>query len=394
LPNIFISYRRSDTEFPATALYEGLTTRFGEDRVFTDLDAIPAGRNFSQHLREAVSRCDAVLVLIGKGWLDARDDQGRRRLELETDWVRIEIEAALAREIPVIPVLVGIPAMPQPDNLPHSLQGLCLRQALHLRSGKDFRRDIESLGQEIERAVEHQGAEVFGSSVVDLVVIQGGTFMMGSAPGEANRASNEGPQHLVTVPAFCLGRYPVTNREYARYLKANPDVRETSFWNYAASKGVRHPAVGVTWEEARRFAFWAGGRLPTEAEWEYAARAGTIAPYLTGASEEDLNWHAWYRSNSGGTTHSVGQKAANPWDLDDVLGNVWEWVEDTWHTTYVGAPVDGSAWAEPGAGRVMRGGSGRDGAYNVRVAVRETAVAQTRSDVSGFRLAKSLPLQA
>jgi formylglycine-generating enzyme required for sulfatase activity len=444
-PKIFISYRRADTEFPATALYERLTARFGADQVFMDVDAIPAGRNFRRHLQDAVTGCDVVLVLIGKGWLDAHDEQGQRCLDLETDWVRIELEAALARDIPVIPLLVGMIRMPQPAQLPEQLQELCYRQALPLRSGRDFGRDIESLGREVERTVAHgepkevaavlpggglrpareaerltdaatataSGSKRGGSpnqlatanGLVELVLIPAGAFIMGSPEGEAGRSNDEGPQHRVTVPAFYMGRYPVTNEEYMRYLAANSMLRESSFLSYASSKGPRHPAAGVTWEEARRFATWAGSRLPTEAEWEYAARAGTAMPYLTGASEEDLSWNGWYRDNSDGELRPVGEKAANAWGLYDVLGSVWEWVEDTWHDSYEGAPTDGSAWATPpragqlmrgalpDAGRLMRGGSARNGAHNVRVAKRDTNVPQTRSDVLGFRLARSLSSQ-
>jgi formylglycine-generating enzyme required for sulfatase activity len=116
--------------------------------------------------------------------------------------------------------------------------------------------------------------------------------------------------------------------------------------------------VGVTWDQARRFAEWAGARLPSEAEWEYAARAGTSEPYLLGSSEADLDRVAWYSNNAGGRLHPVGEKAANGWGPHDALGNVWEWVEDDWHSSYEGARTDGSAWVETprGDGRAVRGG--------------------------------------
>ena len=227
---------------------------------------------------------------------------------------------------------------------------------------------------------------------VELVRIPGGTFMMGSPSGETDRDHDEGPQREVTVPAFWLGQYEVTNQEYEGFMKANPDdVAKPDYWDDQRFNGPRQPVVGVSWEEARRFATWAGGRLPTEAEWEYAARAGTTAPYLTGSTEEDLARVAWYSKNSGKQTLPVGEKQPNAWGLHDVLGNVWEWLEDTYHKTYEGGPTDGSAWVDKGGvDRVIRGGSWYDDPLNARVAHRHWVEPSSRGRSLGFRLARSL----
>ena len=161
------------------------------------------------------------------------------------------------------------------------------------------------------------------------------------------------------MPDFYMGRYPVTNAEYARFLKANPDKAEPGLWNDRNFNRPDQPVVGVSWHDAQAFAGWAGLQLPSEAQWEYACRAGTTTEYYTGDSETDLDRAGWYRGNSGGGLHPVGQKEPNAFGLYDMHGNVWEWVEDDWHNSYDGAPADGSPWLDSprGSDRVLRGGS-------------------------------------
>lgn len=241
------------------------------------------------------------------------------------------------------------------------------------------------------RGTAQQESLVTAVGGVELVRIPGGTFRMGSPDEEQGRNQSEGPAHTVTVADYYLGRYPVTNEEYGRYLTENPKAKEPSEWANRRFNQSQRPVVGVSWDEARRFAEWAGCRLPSEAEWEYAARAGTEAPFLDGASEEDLGRHAWYGGNSEGQTHPAGEKVANAFGLHDVLGNVWEWVEDDWHDTYEGAPTDGSAWAEKAraAARVSRGGSWDSPARFCRVAYRYWWPSGVRYHPLGFRVARS-----
>jgi len=224
---------------------------------------------------------------------------------------------------------------------------------------------------------------------VELIQIPAGCFLMGSPKGQGERT--EKPQHEVTIRSFCLGRHPVTNEEYGRFLQANPGVKEPQFWADRHFNQARQPVVGVDWEDARRFCIWAGGRLPTEAEWEYACRASSTTVYFWGDDGAAAADYAWFRLAEN-STHAVGEKQPNPWGLYDMTGNVWEWQQDVWHDNYDGAPTDGSAWEAGDSGRrVIRGGSWSVGPVDLRSANRDRNLPDPRSLDLGFRLAQDLP---
>ena len=190
---------------------------------------------------------------------------------------------------------------------------------------------------------------------MEFVLIQPGEFDMGSPANETGRYDDEGPVHHVTISeAFYLGKYEVTQEQWHEVIGYNPSY----------FKGDDLPVENVSWDDVQEFIKKLNNkenthkyRLPSEAEWEYAARAGTTTRYSFGDDDSELGEYAWYSENSGDRTHTVGKKGANPWGLYDVHGNVWEWVQDTWHDTYNGAPIDGSAWEDGvSAARVFRGG--------------------------------------
>ncbi len=231
---------------------------------------------------------------------------------------------------------------------------------------------------------------------VELVRIPGGSFLMGSPDDEEGHLDNEGPQRRVELSDFYLAATPVTNAQYGEYLKARPDVEKPQYWGDAEYNQPQQPVVGVSWEEAQAYCEWAGLRLPTEAQWEYACRAGTTTRYHSGDTEEDLARAGWYDGNSDDRLHSVGQKEANAFGLYDMHGNVEEWCAENWTGSYEDAvhqPGDGLRTEPVGyANRVLRGGYFINSARHARSAYRSNGKPDYRYDLVGFRPAQGHPL--
>jgi formylglycine-generating enzyme required for sulfatase activity len=208
-----------------------------------------------------------------------------------------------------------------------------------------------------------------------MVEIPGGTFQMGSSDCAADNSSDECPQRRVAIQSFESGQYEVTFDEYAAFVLGADDVELPN--DEGRGRGSR-PVINVSWNNAKAYARWLSEvtgdpyRLPTEAEWEYAARAGTTTAFSFGDDISKLNEYAWYSDNSEYQTHPVGEKKPNARGLYDIHGNVWEWVEDDWHDNYKGAWDDGRAWVDDprGARRVILGGSWRFDARRCRSALR------------------------
>ena len=225
----------------------------------------------------------------------------------------------------------------------------------------------------------------------EMVVLPAGTFMMGSAESDEEGFGDERPQHRVTIGAhFAVGRYPVTFEEYGRFAEATgAEKHEDEGWGRG-----RRPVINVSWEDAKAYVEWLSGetgeayRLLSEAEWEYACRAGTETRYCFGdtITAKQANF-----DGKVGKTTEVGSYPANPWGLYDMHGNVWEWTEDVRHDNYEGAPDDGSAWTEGGDSgrRVLRGGSWSYEPRNLRSAYRIGNIPGNRSGYLGFRVART-----
>ncbi len=253
----------------------------------------------------------------------------------------------------------------------------------------------------------------------EMVVVPAGRFTMGSPSRESGRFDSEGPQHVVSLRAFALGKYPVTEEEFTLFLAATgyqpaPCNRLLDKTWRSPGNGIvfppgqadlpRQPAVCVNWNDVQVYIAWlnktaASGayRLPSEAEWEYAARAGTVTarwwgePIGVGNANCQGCGSAWDNT----LIAPVGSFPPNAFGIFDVLGNTWQWLADCWNENYAGAPSDGSAWLTGDCTRrVMRGGSWSNLPVFVRSAARSRGDAGgTDFDYSsyvGFRLAKSL----
>ena len=190
---------------------------------------------------------------------------------------------------------------------------------------------------------------------LEMVGLPAGQFLMGSPDSDPDASDFEKPQHQVQVNSFAIGKYPITQAQYEAVMGINPSLFQNN---------PQNPVESVSWDDAQAFCQKLSQitgktyRLPTEAEWEYACRAGTTTRFYFGDDANQLGDYAWYEGNSGGTTHPVGQKKPNAWGLYDMHGNVWEWCEDNWHDSYKSAPSDGSAWLiKDNDYQILRGGS-------------------------------------
>ncbi|MFM8331451.1 MAG: SUMF1/EgtB/PvdO family nonheme iron enzyme, partial [Candidatus Methylumidiphilus sp.] len=228
---------------------------------------------------------------------------------------------------------------------------------------------------------------------IELVEIEAGEFKMGT--NDNIQHPSEYPQINKIMPSFYLGKFLVTNKEYRQFLEANPEVRPPDSLSDPDFGSDSKPVVGVSWHEACQFAEWAGGRLPSEAEWEYAARAGSTTDYWWG-NQMDIG-----RANGRETgcewskqqTSPVGSFPPNYYGLYDTCGNAREWVQDKWHHNYRGnPPTDGSPWENDADTdqRVIRGGGWSWDNIYLRSAHRDPASSEYKDNSLGFRIAKDM----
>jgi formylglycine-generating enzyme required for sulfatase activity len=264
---------------------------------------------------------------------------------------------------------------------------------------------VNSTGEITKRSQSQ--AQVFTETIakgitLEMMAIPGGSFVMGSPNTEAGRIKNEGPQHTVNVPAFFMGKYEVTQAQW-RVVAGLPKVKIDLNANPSIFKGDDLPVDNVSWDNATEFCARLSRltgrnyRLPSEAEWEYACRAGTTTPFYFGETiTTDLvnySGNYTYGAEPKGTyrqkTTAVGGFPANSFGLYDMHGNELEWCQDVSHDNYNGAPTDGSAWETGGnsKSRVQRGGSWADYEASCRSAYRLYDVVDGRWRRGGFRVA-------
>lgn len=282
MSGIFICYRREDSIPYAGRLFDQLADKFGKERIFMDIDTIRVGLDFVEQIEIAVQSCNVLIAVIGKTWVNIQDEEGHRRLENPEDFVRVEIRAALERNIPVIPLLVGGAEMPKARDLPEPITKLARRHAMKI-SDERFRADatrlIEQISEYVIKAESEPSPEPEPTIPEGMVLIPKGLFLYGK-----KRIRRD------ILYDYFMDIYPVTNDQFKKFMVANGYGSQRFWskegWNWKQESQVNcpvywtdpkwnngdHPVVGVSYYEAEAYASWAGKRLPTEQEWEKAAR--------------------------------------------------------------------------------------------------------------------------
>lgn len=442
MTRIFISYRRIDTSGYTGRLFDRLEQYFGRDTVFMDVTGIEPGLDFYEVIEEQVASCDVLIAMIGPRWLTAKDAQGRRRLDNPNDFVRLEIGAALKRNIRVIPALVGGASMPYATDLPDDLRLLTRRNALTIDD--QFHSDVDRLIKVLEKVLKEaipppvvqppsppkpkitpkqtskpkptQKPEVRDSKPKTLtpkpetqdskpetltitkpfemgfVRIPTGEFLMGSDPTRDKYAKEyEQPQHKVILPDYYIGKYPVTNSQFATFVEATGHQRRYK------GGDEDHPAIYVSWLDAVVFCRWltrrSGNtiRLPTEAEWEKAVRGtdGRIYPWGDSFDKTKLNSGEGGPGSTTPVDHYLPD-GDSPYGVADMAGNVWEWcstiwdeiaypfqVQDEWYAAYINRTADQ---------RAVRGGAFLISKHFARCAIRHSFSPLGSGKVCGFRI--------
>ena len=224
----------------------------------------------------------------------------------------------------------------------------------------------------------------------EMIVIPSGDFMMGSEVDPTSKDyiyDDEKPQHVVQIRSFAIGKYEITQKQWQALMGNNP----------SKARGNNLPVEMISWKDAQKYVEKLSKitrqkyRLPSESEWEYAARAGSSSLYPWGDSDIELLDYAWF-SPKLNETRPVGLKIANTFGLYDILGNVEEWVQDCLHKNYIKAPNDGRVWIKGGdcSKRMLRGGFWETDSLNARTAIRNSQNRNVKSPFIGLRVARDL----
>jgi hypothetical protein len=408
MSKILISYRREDSADVAGRIYDRLIQQFGQEAVFKDVDSIPFGVDFRIHLDAQVAKCEVFLAVIGRDWMKKRGSKGKSRLEDPGDFVRIEIESALKRQIPVIPVLVSGASIPPAERLPASLQDLPYRNGIPVRPDPDFHRDMDRLIDQLKKLPSAVPGEVPSQSLVEakhpidvqpliprvevptreasfeMVKVQKKPFLYG-----------EKRVRKVIDHDYWIDKYPVTNEKYRAFVladgygnqaywssdgwkwKTEENISSPEYWNDTEWDKADHPVVGVSYYEAEAYAKWAGKRLPTEREWEKAARGEDGREYLWGDEFDQEKCNSAETHLKHTTPVTQYPNGVSPYGCYDMAGNVWEWCAD-WYDKKKGS-------------RVLRGGSWNSEPGSLRVSGRYGNSADDRATASASVLPRTFP---
>uniref|UniRef100_B8HTJ8 Serine/threonine protein kinase n=1 Tax=Cyanothece sp. (strain PCC 7425 / ATCC 29141) TaxID=395961 RepID=B8HTJ8_CYAP4 len=351
--------------------------------------APPTGLSATQFTTPSL-RTDAILAMA---------ESVSRELEPHLEQPNVGPPAPVNNSLPTAPNLIA----PKPIAAPHTVP-----TKLEPRSFPTFRFEIITVDHQGRLKEQSPGvAEYFRENLgmgvtLDLVRIPGGKFLMGAPSDEADSLEIERPQHRVTVPTFWMGKYPVTQEQWLA-VASLPKVKLDLDPNPAYFKGKYLPVETISWMEAVEFCDRLSQhtgctyRLPTEAEWEYACRAGTTTPFhfgetLTPALANYNGSKSAHPPHLGPRSHqttTVGSFPPNAFGLYDMHGNVWEWCEDNWHDNYQEAPRDGTAWLGFSSDRLLRGGSAMSELGLCRSANRNGRNGIFRFNFNGFRVVGS-----
>ena len=396
-PHVFLSHVREDAErverLAADLEARGIVT-------WIDRHKIKPGERWEKAIEEAIRGGAFFVACFSQGYAARTRSYMNEELLIAIEEVRLRPQEASW----FIPIRLDDCEIPDRRIGPE----LSIRSIQWLDMFPDWAKSVghlvEAIGPSPEpdlRAPFSVFRDIDAPWCPELVVIPPGDFMMGSTEGERRWAIGQGawhewvesekPQHPVSIEApFAAGRYPVTFEEYDHFAKVTGrEPPDDEGWGRG-----RQPVIHVSWDDAKAYVAWLKHetgkpyRLLSEAEWEYACRAGTKTPYSCG--DEITPRNANYGRNVGKTTE-VGSYSPNPWGLYDMHGNVWDWVEDCWNESYQGAPTNGSAWTRGDRHhRVLRGGSWYDGPGYLRSAGRSWFTSVSQSYDFGFRVAKTL----
>ena len=323
-------------------------------------------------------------------WFAAADQQTFTLIDADTQFAAPDQETDAARQSPAaLRVVKGGKTMLESTLFSQPVQGM---------SAGDLQALRDKQADQLQAAVYLPPQTLADARVPEMRLIPGGRFIMGSPFEEPHRYDDEGPQREVQIAPFYCGVYALTFAEWDAC--AGSDIKHKPR-DYQWGRD-RQPVIDVSWQDAEAYLNWLSQqtgqhyRLLSEAEWEYACRAGTTLPFSTGASLEpeqaNFDGNYVYGGSRPGANWMralpVGGYAANPLGLHDMHGNVWEWVQDHWNDNYEGAPLDGSAWLNGNADRrVLRGGSWVNVPINLRSACRSRGAINFRGHGVGFRVA-------
>jgi formylglycine-generating enzyme required for sulfatase activity len=446
MATIFISYRRHDNPSLVGRIYDRLVDRFGRGNVFKDVDDVPAGVNFRDYIRERLSECEVMLVIIGAQWLRTSGQHERSRLDDPSDLVRVEIETALALKLTIIPIRIDGASIPLASELPTSLKRLPGINGDVIRDDPDFSHDMQRLFKNLPKPTKVSRRTLLagigmGTGIVAAAIgayggltwlvrqnppptgqlptltsrlvalgftshvseslayvlpptrpVPAGAFLMGSDPTRDDQAqSNELPQQSLALASFEIAQFPVTVAEYAAYVQSGhvaPDIWQTQITR------LDNPVVAVTWNEARDYATWLGSvsgmpwRLVTEAEWEKAARGTDGRRYPWGNNFDTSRANTIESLIGEATQIGAFPNGASPFGVQDMAGNVWQWTS-TLFRPYPYGDSDGREESYSQGVRTMRGGSWIYDAGIARSAFRSGLPADDLSSTIGFRLVRS-----